>query len=61
MGSADEGYVGDVDNPYHAKAMTGDITPGNPEDARTWADMPKHTGVTSLESKQRQNRLRGSS
>jgi hypothetical protein len=44
MGSADEGYVGDVDNPYHAKAMTGDITPGNPEDARTWADIAQAHG-----------------
>ncbi len=53
LGSKSEGYMGDVNNPWHANASKGDITPGNAADARTWADMPRHTGVTSAQTKRR--------
>jgi hypothetical protein len=53
LGSSKEGYMGDVNNPWHPENMKGDIRPGNAADARVWADMPRHTGVTSLESKRR--------
>jgi hypothetical protein len=55
LGNKEEGYMGDVNNPWHPKASEGDITPGNSDDARVWADMPRHTGVTSLQAKRRRS------
>ena len=50
LGSEEEGYLGDMNNPFHPANRKGDITPGNPEaDAPVWANMPKHMGVTSHE------------
>jgi hypothetical protein len=57
LGEEDEGYLGDVNNPFHPE-WSGDITPGNPAaDAHVWAMMPKYTGVTSLPGLRRKNEL----
>lgn len=53
LGSRSEGYMGDVNNPAHPKFASGDITMGNPSDAKVWADMPRHTKVTSAQAKRR--------
>ena len=51
LGTEAEGFLGEIAHPFHPETLRGaDITPGNPEaDAPVWANMPKHTGVTSDE------------
>lgn len=57
LGEEDEGYLGDVNNPFHP-GWSGDITPGNPAaDAHVWAAMPKYTEITSLPGLRRKNAL----
>lgn len=55
LGSADEGYLGTVRNPFHAANQGADVSAGNPAaDAPVWADMPKRQGITSHEHLRRQ-------